>query len=127
MVIISESESKDLDKYWKFYINYEGYLIFETDSLLIKSRDSIIRHNKWIYVEFHPASGKMYVGDTRSFRQEISTIIISKLTHITPEYNRLLIAPNSSVTLDELMVYSRDIDFSSYFGDTWGSAASLRN
>ena len=127
IIVIAKSESKDLDKYWKFSIDYEGHLIYETESIRYRSRDVVItRNNRWTFVEFHPLEDKMYIGDTRNYRQEIPVIKTLMEVHTIPGSNRLLVAPDSSITIDELKIYNKDIDLQTYFDLTRGIAASLK-
>lgn len=125
-MIIAQSESSTLDKYWKFYVDAEGHLVFETETMTYRSKDKIIDLNRWTFVEFHPLYKKMYVGSTITSRKEIQ--IITSVTSLpeSPTSNKLLVAPNSSFTIDELRIFDKELNFKPYFDITRGKAATLR-
>jgi hypothetical protein len=68
----------------------------------------------------------MYIGDTRNYRQEVPIIKTLVESHTVPTADRLLVAPDSSITIDELKIYEKEIDLQSYFNSTRGKAASLK-
>lgn len=124
-IVIVKSESSSLNKYWKFYIDFKGHLVFETESMTYRSRDKIKNLSKWTFIEFNPLTKKMYIGDTSNYRAEVPITISNTVLLDTPSSNRLLVAPNSSITLDELRIFDNAQDLSSYYADTRGRASTL--
>ena len=72
--VIAHSYRVSDDKYWKFYVSQDGYLIFETETYTWTSKEKIAVAKKWLFVEFHLSTEEMYVGSADDGRTEVEVI-----------------------------------------------------
>lgn len=126
-IIIAKSESKGEGRYWSFYLDQEGHLVFENELVTHRSVNKIIDINKWTFAQFNPGSNKMYVGDPSKFIREIDMITTSTPSPESPTNKRLYSALNSSFVIDELRIWYGEQDLTSYFNSLWGKADGLSN
>jgi len=124
-LIMAKSDSKGEGRYWNFYLDQEGHLVFENERVTYRSVDKIININNWTFVQFNPGSNKMYVGDPNNFIREINMITTSTCSPESPTKKRLYSALNSSFVIDELKIWYGEQDLTSYFASLWGKADGL--
>jgi len=109
-MIIAKSDSKGEKKYWNFYIDQEGHLIFENEQVTHRSIDKIIDIDKWTFVQYNLGENKMYAGDPNNFVREIKIITTPTSSPESPANKRLYSAFNSSLIIDELKIWYGDQD-----------------
>jgi PKD repeat protein len=123
--IIMQSDNSDTNEYWKFYIDMNQHLVFETQIYKWKSVDPVVNINKWTFVLFNQSEEKMYVGSHSSRFKNILSVKSLNTSPITPSSKKFCVAPDSTLRLDEVQIRSKDIDFTSYVQALRGQAGRL--
>lgn len=113
-VVVAHSKDPS-GKYWKFYVNAEGKLVFETDDYLKSTDSSVVMTNRWMFLEYHVEEDKFYIGSYATGRRHK---VHTKRNH-SPELDVTIssffkIAPNSSYIIDELKIWEEDLDLYPY-------------
>jgi hypothetical protein len=125
LFIIAQSFNKDTGEFWKFYINQDLCIIFEDNNKIIKSRDPIKDIGKWKFVSFDKIKEKLYIGDFSYFLKEIEIIKMPQTNIEIILENKTEILTNSSLTIDELKIWNKDINIKDYYIETRGRAGYL--
>jgi PKD repeat protein len=113
--IIIESYQNNGSKDWKFYIDQDMYLIFNVGGDIYKSGTPVIKDGVWTLVEFHSGTNQFYVSTVNEGRKKIPTYNISAGSTGMHIEDKLLVASNSSIKIDELRVVKKEENLSSYF------------
>jgi len=123
--VVAKSNSNGEGRYWNFYIDQDGHLVFENEIVTHRSLNKIADIDKWTFVQYNPGSNKMYAGDPDNFIREIDMISMITSSPETPSKKRLFVALNSSFSIDELRIWYGEQDLTEYFRSLWGRAAYL--
>jgi PKD repeat protein len=123
--ILAKSDSAGEGKYWNFYLDVDGHLVFENESYTHRSVDKIYNIKKWAFVQFNPGPNKMYVGDSTRFIREIDMVTTSTSLPESPSKKKLYSSLNSSFVIDELKIWYGDKNLTEYFKSLWGAAERL--
>ena len=112
---IIESYEEDSSRDWRFYVDPTLYLIFNKGGEVFKSSTPVISLGVWTLVEFHPGVNQFYVSTVNSGRVKVPTY--SSLIGLTGmhEESRINVATNSSMKIDELKAYSKEVNLLDYF------------
>lgn len=113
--IIIECYQNDSSNDWKFYVDENRFLVFNTGGEIYKSGTPVITDGVWTLVEFHAGSNQFYVSTVGGGRRKIPTYNISAGSTGMHIEDKLLITPNSSMKIDELRVVKREEDLLDYF------------
>lgn len=112
---IIESYQANSSKDWKFYIDDDLYLVFDIGGEIYKSGVPSINIGVWTLVEFHPGENQFYVSVVGSGRKKMPTYKISAGVTGMHIEDKLVVAPNSSMKIDELRAVRRDDNLIDYF------------
>lgn len=114
--LIIQSQEASTDRYWRFYADADGHLIFQDGQRIYKTENPVIQQGVWTLVEYHAGDHYIYatVGADRR-RQWVSSHPITLGTAPTVQNDRLFVAENSSMEIDELRVWSREVDLEDDF------------
>ena len=112
---IIESYKNDSSDDWRFYVDQDMYLVFNIGGEIYKSSTPVMRDSVWTLVEFHVGTNQFYVSTVDGGRKRIPTYNISIGTTGMHIEDKLLVAPNSSIKIDELRAVKRDENLDSYF------------
>jgi len=123
--VILLSENSDTNEYWKFYVDLDKHLIFETHEYVWRSVDPIIYIHRWTFVMFNKSEEKMYISSARSKLKIVPSTKSVNTTPIIPSSKKIYVVPNSTMKIDELQVWSKDVDFSNYTQSLRGIAGRL--
>jgi len=124
-LVIAESKERT-GAYWKFYIDADGKLVFETPGNKKITEEKILLTNKWMFIEYHVEEDRFYVGthgSGRRHKKHITTSHIPILIDIPTGFFK--IAPNSSYIIDDLKIWKEDTHLVDYFNSLRGRAAFL--
>jgi PKD repeat protein len=124
-MILAKSDSAGEGKYWNFYLDIEGHLVFENEVYTHRSSEKIMGIKKWTFVQFNPGPNKMYVGDSTRFIRELNMITTLTSYPEQPLKKRLYSSLNSSFVVDELKIWYGDRNLTDYFNNLWGRAGGL--
>ncbi len=122
---IISSFSLVLGRYWKLYLDATLHLVFEREDILYRSVDPVIGLKEWAFIEYHPDSFTAYVGTASQFRSEREmapqftpspAAIVSDLTEVVA---------NSTMKIDELKIWTKDVDLKAYYLSLVGQAGFL--
>lgn len=123
--VIMLSENSDNNQYWKFYVDLDKHLVFETQTYKWRSVDPIIYIHKWTFVMFNQSEEKMYAGSYSSRFKIIPSAKSVNTTPTIPSSKRICVVPDSTMKIDEVQVWSKDVDFSDYVQSLRGQAGRL--
>lgn len=123
--IIAQSFDSASGCYWRFYFDQYFYLVFEDESNIYKSKEIIARSNLWVFVDFHRETEKMYMGSYYTNIQEIDIIKSANTNPVTVTSSKFELVPNSTMKLDELRMWSEDINTAPYYTQGRGRAGYL--
>lgn len=125
--IIIQSFNKDTQEYWRLYIDNDFYVVFENNNFVFRSTEKIKDLGKWKFVAFDNVNQKMYLGDYSYFLREINLIRMVNTSPLVASKTKTEVAPNSSITLDELIIWNGTVDLKKYYVETRGRAGYLDN
>ena len=111
--------------YWRFYIDTDLHLVYESRQYIYRSGDKVVDIKKWTFVEFDVLSEKMYVGSYASKRKEIAHIKLDNLSPLPIGERITEVAPKSNLKLDELKVWGVEKDLLAYSESGRSKAAYL--
>lgn len=100
---------------WKFYVDENMFLVFNIGGEIYKSSTPVITNGVWTLVEFHAGSNQFYVSTVGNSRVKVPTYNISAGVTGMHAEDKLLIAPNSSMKIDELRIVKREENLLEYF------------
>jgi PKD repeat protein len=123
--VIMQSENSDTNEYWKFYVDLNQHLVFETETYKWKSVDPIIYIHKWTFAMFNLLEESMYVGSYNSRFKLIPSVKNINTAPIIPSSKKTCVAPNSTMKLDEVQIWSKNVDFTDYVQELRGQAGKL--
>lgn len=113
--VIVECYQNDSSNDWKFYVDESMHLVFNVGGEIYRSGTPVITDGVWTLVEFHVGSNVFYVSTIDGGRRKIPTYNISAGATGLHIEDKLVIAPNSSMKIDELRVVKREEDLLDYF------------
>lgn len=116
--VIMKSFSAELSKYWMLYFDLDGYLYFETESQIRKSMRPLFTLRKWMFIEVHTGDPKIYFATGKTFRYEAEMVISINPSPLTEYETGTYLCPNSSMKIDELKIWSKEIDLKNYYATT---------
>jgi len=125
--MIAESQGAADSEYWRFYFDTDGKLTFETINYVYKSVSKVLSMGEWMLLEFHQGPNEMYVGTYSSVRQKIGSITLVNTSPLSLTENIVRVAPNTNARLDELKIWTKDIDLKSYYYETRKNAGILNS
>ena len=112
---IIESYQANSSKDWKLYVDDDLFLVFDIGGEIYKSSTPTIDIGVWTLVEFHPGRNQFYVSVVGRGRKKVPTyMVLAGVTGMHTE-DKLVVAPNSSMKIDELRAVRRDEDLFNYF------------
>jgi PKD repeat protein len=111
--------------YWRFYVDLDFHIVFETPQYLYRSADRVLNVHEWSLVQFDYSSEKMFFGTYLKYFREIATTKVVNLSPLTMTEAKTEIAYQSELKLDELKVWSSEKDLSNYYKETRGRAGYL--
>lgn len=122
---IMQSMDNETGEYWKFYIDEELKLVYETESMIYRSTNAITSIRTWTLVEFHIINKEMYRGNEATYRVKVTLESESNSSPISVTESKVEIAPETRIKIDELKIWSVEKDLSEYFSSTRPKAAYL--
>jgi hypothetical protein len=126
-LIIAQSFDVVSGEYWRFYFDQYFYLVFEDETTIIRSRDKVGDPNKWLFVDFHRMTGKMNMGSFSHYLKELDVISYENTSPMTFSRSKTEVVLNSSMKIDELMVWSVEKDTKSFYTENRGQAGYLES
>jgi len=123
--IIMQSFDALTSKYWKFYLDQDFHLMYEDELNLYRSIQPVATMKKWVLVEFHVLTKKVFYGNIDQYRKEVGVYIIPNSSPIPITVSKAEIVPYSTIKIDELKIWSKEVDLSKYFSSTRGRAGRL--
>jgi predicted secreted protein len=123
--VISQSFNSTTGEYWRFYFDQGFNLIFENNTLIVKSKNKVTNINKWTFVDFNMHTNKMYVGTYSINRKEIETLTMLNTSPLTVSQIKTDILPDGNVKIDELKMWNVYKDLYTYYDETRGRAGYL--
>lgn len=111
--------------YWRFYIDAQLHLVYETPQYVYRSSDRVINIKQWAMVQFDPVSEIMSVG---TYLGNYKVIPCNKTTNVAPTVpvsTKTEVAVQSTIKIDELMVWSTAKNLRDYHNSTRGKAGYL--
>jgi PKD repeat protein len=111
--------------YWRFYVDSQFHLVFETPQYIYRSSDAVIGIKQWSLVQFDPVTEKMYWGSYMGNYREIVRTKSYNTSPVIPLMTKTEIAAQSTMKIDELMVWSVSRDLYDYHRGTRGKAGYL--
>lgn len=105
----------DPSRYWRFYIDENLHLCFRKNRLLYKTIDPAAALDEWMLIEFHPGEGFFYLGTAEIERKIIPSSVADLGTIPSVSDNRIFVARNSSMQIDELKAWSKEVSLRSYY------------
>lgn len=124
-LIVAESKDK-LGLYWRFYIDLNGKLVFETQDNKKISDEKIVLVNRWMFLEYHVGEDRFYTGSyAKGRRHKPHTVLDHDPTLVPSPVGFFKIASNSSYIIDDLKIWEKDQDLFEYFNNLRGRAGFL--
>lgn len=123
--IIAQSFNIISGCYWRFYFDQYFYLVFEDESNIYRSKERMALSNQWIFVDFHRETEKMYMGSYNSYISEIELIKLINNNPVSVTSTKFEVAPNSNLKLDEMRIWSVNINTIPYYTLGRGRAGYL--
>jgi PKD repeat protein len=123
--IIMQSFERSSGSYWRFYIDTAFHLVFETHQYIYRSNDRVIDIRQWALVQFDFLSETMYWGSYLGHYKEIGSHKSVNASPLVLSRSGTDIAPDSTVKLDELKIWSVEKNLSEYHSATRGRAGYL--
>jgi PKD repeat protein len=123
-LIIMQSFNPSGD-YWRFYLDTDLHLVYESRQYVYRSGDKVVNIKKWTFVEFDVLSEKMYVGSYASNRKEIACSKSINTTPLPVGERITEVAPKSNLKLDELKVWGVEKNLYDYCKSLRGRAGYL--
>lgn len=123
--VIMQTFEASSGAYWRFYIDAQLHLVYETPQYVYRSSDKVINIKQWAMVQFDPVSEKMYMG---TFFGNYKVIPCNKTTNVAPTVpvsTKTEVAVQSTIKIDELMVWSTAKNLRDYHISTRGKAGYL--
>jgi PKD repeat protein len=113
--IMQSQESGSPDKYWRFYIDEDLHIIFRYNNLLYKTIDPAAILDKWMLLEFHPGDNFIFLATADEPRKIIPSKTVDTGAIPTVSNNRIYVAKNSSMKIDELKIWRREENLRPYY------------
>jgi len=123
--IIMQTFEASSGAYWRFYIDTLFRVVFETPQYVYRSADAVIDIKKWALVQFDPVHEKMYWGSHLDYYREIVCSKVVNTSPVVPTETKTEIAYQSTIKIDELMVWSTVKNLGDYHKETRGRAGYL--
>jgi len=123
--VIAESLGYTEDEYWRFRLDSELHLVYEDKDYMYRSVDPVASVAKWALVEFHAGANEMYAGTYSTVRRKVAS---AKSVNPSPPMlnaNVFYIAPNSTIKLDEFMIWYGEKNLKDYYYLTRPAAGLL--
>jgi len=111
--------------YWRFFVDLDFHIVFETPQYIYRSADKILNVREWSLVQFDYSSEKMFIGTYLNYFREIAISKAINPMPLTMTEAKTEIAYQSSLKLDELKVWASEKDLGSYYRETRGRAGYL--
>jgi hypothetical protein len=124
-MVIAKSDNNAGSKYWNFYIDLEGYLVFENEQIIHRSESKVVDVASWTFVQYNPGSNKMFAGDKDNFIREIRVVTRQNNSPEIPTRKGLFVLKNSTLSVDTLRIWYGEKDLTDYFNTLWGRSALL--
>lgn len=125
-LFIVGSQKASTGDYWKLYVNpSDGRLVFETKTVTYVSVEPVLKIKYWNYVEFHPLTEVAYIGSSDRFRRKIDIVKQITSSPDVPARNAIHVAKNSTMKIDEVKVWRKELDLVEYFRATRSRAILL--
>lgn len=112
---IIESKSSSLNRYWRFYVDSDLRLAFQYGQYIYKTDDSVLSYGKWALVEFHRGTNFFYVGDGENQRSIKNGKRYDLGSSPSVSNTRTFVAHNSTLHVDDLKIWLKDVDLVTYF------------
>jgi len=123
--VISQSFDLDSGCYWRLYFDQYFYLVFEDNDNIFRSKDKAIEPGKWMFVDFNRNTFKMYIGSYSYYRKELEVVRYSNSNPLSVSVTRTDVLPNSTMKMDELRIWSVNVDTVPYYEENRGRAGYL--
>ena len=123
--VIAQSMTVVDEEYWKFYFDIDRHLVFESQDFVYRSADPVLVMKKWTLVEFHSGGDKMYVGTYNTIRREVPMSVSVNNSPIGVNAVMFQIAPQSTIKVDELKIWYKEVNLRDYYYETRGQAGNL--
>jgi hypothetical protein len=123
--IIIESFENSSSRDWKFYVDDMGHLSFDIGADTFRSTNPVVNLGVWTLVEFHPGRNKMYVASVGNGRKEVPCYLSTTGSTGMHMEDKIYIAENSNMKIDELKVTKKDLNLDSYFRSLQGTVYYL--
>jgi PKD repeat protein len=123
--IIMQSFDDLSGEYWRLYIDVWFHIVYETPLYIYRSKNVEIEIREWSFIQFDPISEKMFLGSYINSFKEIITHKMANTSPIVPGDTKTEIAVNSTLKIDELMIWSVSKDLVGYYNGTRGKAGYL--
>lgn len=124
-LVIAESKDR-LGAYWKFYIDSQGKLVFETQNNTRVTDDVVVLVNRWMFLEYHVGEDRFYVGSYANGRRHKTHVVTANNSDLVQSISGFLkIATNSSFIIDDLKIWEEDRNLFEYFNSLRGRAGFL--
>jgi PKD repeat protein len=123
--MVMDSQGVSDGEYWRLYFDADGKLTFEDKGYIYKSVDRVLSIGEWMLIEFHQGVNEMYVGTYSSVRQKIGSITLVNTSPITLTENIIRVAPDTNARLDDLKIWTKEVDLTAYYYETRGRAGLL--
>jgi PKD repeat protein len=123
--IISQSFDLDSGCYWRLYFDQDFYLIFEDNDSIFRSKDRVVEPGRWMFVDFNRNTQKMYVGSYSYYRKELEVVRYINSSPISVSATGTEVLPNSTMKMDELRIWSVNVDTVPYYVAGRGRAGYL--
>ena len=113
--------------YWRLYIDENLHLCFRKNNLLYKTIRPAAKQDEWMLVEFHPGDNFFYIGLAETERAVVPSAIEDLGVTPTVTEDRTFVARNSSMYIDELKMWGKEVDLRSYYRSLKAKAYLLNN
>lgn len=120
-----ESCHEPTGRYWRLYIDADGYLVYEDQYKIYRSEHRVLQVKRWTFLEFHSGSKTMYIGTGQSPRTMLTTTVSDNMDPVVVTETRTSVCRYSTMKIDELTIWKEDRDLASYFRDLRGRAILL--
>lgn len=121
-IIQSEEAGGD---YWRFYIDSDLKIAFRRNGTLYRTNAPEAVEGEWMLIEYHSANNFIYVGTADNPRKITSSTKIDLGSTPTVANDRLFVAQNGSMQIDEVKVWSREEDLLEYYRSLKARASTL--
>lgn len=123
--VIAESSGYSESEWWRFKLDSDLHLVYEDMNYVYRSVDPVTTVSTWTLVEFHAPANEMYVGTYTRVRQQVGVAQTVQPSPPVLTDNTFYVAPDSTIKLDELMLWLGVKNLNSYYYQTRPMAGVL--